>query len=258
MSVLMALILLAYTTARFINIPIQSFNIDFAGVFLPLQINVSTIVSLLVAALAASGIDWLLQDENDPAYKKTYQHWLLPALTAWILSLPLANLPISQLWWIVFFGGGVLLTLIFYAEFVSANIQHRYYSIASITLSIFAYAMFLMLAISLKALEIRLLLSLPAIFIVALLVSIRIQTLRLTQSWLFVTLAAIAFITVQVAAAFHYWPLSAIAFGMALLGVLYAANSFITSLSLGSPPKEAASEPLVALVAFWLLAFILP
>ena len=60
LSVLMAIILLAYTTARFINIPTQSFTIDFAGVFLPLQINFSTLVSVLVAGLAAAGADWLL------------------------------------------------------------------------------------------------------------------------------------------------------------------------------------------------------
>ncbi len=257
LSVVMAVILLAYVSVRFVSIPTQSFTIDFAGLFLPLQFNLNSLVSILVAALAAAGVDWLFQDENFQQDNRA-QHWLLPALTAWIIGLPLANLPLSPLWWLVFIGGGMLLSLIFIAEFISANPKHKYFTLVSTSLGAISFALFLMLAISLRALNLRLILSLPSLFIAAAVISIRIQILRLSFNWTFPPIAAVSFFTMQIAAALHYWPLSALAYGILLLASLFAANSFFTSIAQGMSLREALKEPLFAIGAFSLLAFLMP
>ena len=255
MSLIMAVILIAYAAARFVNVPTQIINIEFAGLFLPLRFNLNTIISIMVAALAAAGTDWLFQDQRVDI-KNTSHHWLLPALTAWIISLPLANLPLSPLWWLVFWGGALLLLLIFLAEFVSEYPEHPYFYFSSILLGALAFAIFLMLAISLRSLELRLILGLPSLFFAALLISLRIQILRIGNAWSFPKIVATAFFCTQIAAALNYWPISALSFGLLTLGFLYASNSLLTSLTQGLELRAAAQEPLIAIAAFASITFI--
>jgi hypothetical protein len=253
----MAVILLAYATARFVRLPVRSFALELPGVYLPLQFNINTVVSALVAGLAATGTEWLLSGHPHLEGRPSYGHWLIPALTAWIISLPLANLPLSPLWWLAFASGALVLTLILQAEYLSVDPTDKRYGLVSLALTALAYGMFLTLAISLKALGVRLLLVLPALTLAAFLISMRVQQLRAGGEWQPLQLLAISFLSVQIAAALHYWPLSAVAYGLALLGLLYGLNSFITAMNQGQEPRAAAREPLIALGVFWLLAAIL-
>ena len=256
LSVLMAVILLAYAIARFVQAPGWSLAINLAGVYLPLQININTVVSVLVAALAASGADWLLRSHPRFGERSSFSHLLLPALTAWVISLPLANLPLSPFWWAAFVGSGLLLLFVLLAEYVSVEREDQFYSLVSLVLSGIAYSLFLILAISLKALTIRLILTMPALAVGTLLISLRVQLLRAAREVQPAHLAAIVFITLQIAAALHYLPLPAVAYGLGLLGLVYALNSFLAAISLGQDARAAAREPLVALGLFWLLAVI--
>jgi hypothetical protein len=256
-SVLMALILLAYATARYVRLPVRTYALELPGVFLPLQFNINTVVSVLVAGLAATGADWLLSSHPEIGQRSRFSHWLIPGLTAWIISLPLANLPPSPLWWLAFASGALVLTLILQAEYVSVDPADARYTLVSLALSALAYGMFLTLAISLKALGVRLLLVLPALATAAFLISMRVQQLRALGEWRPLPMLAASFLTVQIAAALHYWPLSAVAYGLALLGLLYALNSLITAMSQAEDLRTAAREPLIALAIFWLLAAIL-
>jgi len=256
-SVLIAVILLAYASARFVNLPLRTFSLEIAGFFLPLQFNINTVLSILVAAITASGMDWILRGHPKSEEGFNYSHWLLPALTAWVISLPLANLPLSPLWWLAFLIGAILLTLLIIAEYVSVDPNDRYYTLVATALSALAYGMFLTLAISLKALEARLVLSIPALAIAAFLISYRIQLLRSPEKAEGLPLLGVAFISVEFAGALHYWPLTAISYGLALLGLLYAMNNFLFSINDGESAFEAAKEPSAVLIIFWILAALI-
>jgi len=256
LSVLMAVILLAYASARFVNLPVNTVFIEIAGFFLPLQFNINTLISVLVAGLTVTGMDWLLQDHPALSNRPRIIHWLLPGLTAWIISLPLANLPISPLWWIVFFTGALILSLILVAEFISANSEDRLHSFVKLALSAIAYGMFLTLAISLKALGARLVLILPALAVAAYLLSYRVDSLRGSQKKEGMALLGLSLVTIQVAGALHYWPLSATSYGLILLGTLYSLNSFYFAFTEGESISESAKEPSLVLIVFWILAVI--
>lgn len=253
----MAVILLGYAAARFVRLPVRTFAIELPGVYLPLQFNINTVVAVLVAGMAATGTDWLLRGHPKLGERATYSHWLLPALSAWIISLPLASLPLSPLWWAAFVAGALLLVFTFVGEYVSVDAEDPRYEPVSLALSGLAYGMFLTLAISLKGVGARLLLILPALALAAFLVSARVQLLRGDGEWRPLRLVAISFISVQIAAALHYWPLSAVGFGLALLGVLYALNTFLSGIYRGETPRGAATEPITALLIFWALAALL-
>lgn len=256
LSSVMAVILLAYAAARFVQLPVRTLNFEFAGIFLPLELNVNTIASILVAGLTASGADWLLREHPAFGGRSAIRHWVLPAMTAWVLSLPLANLPLGISWWLAFVGTGFLLFAILVAEFNSVSADSRLHSLAISALTALAYGLFLILAISVRGVALRLYLALPAVAAGVFMVSTRVHLLRGTLVWQPLQSVAITFVVIQIAAALHYLPISALGYGLALLGLIYGLNQFAAGLNSGLEIRQAGREGLIPLAVFWALALL--
>lgn len=252
----MALILLAYAAARFIDLPGQTLAIELAGIYLPLLINVNTLVAVLVSALTAAGTDWLLRGDPGLSRKTTKRHWLLPAMTAWILSITLANIEFGLQWFLAFSGSAFLLLAILLAEYSSATKENRFNAIATQALSALTFGLFLILAITIRGLGLRLYLAFPAIALGSFLAATRVQLLLENSEWRPMQMAGIAFIVAQIASALHYLPVSALGYGLILLGLLYALSHFFSALHFGQEPRQAARDPLITLAIFWLLAIL--
>lgn len=243
LSVLAATILLAYALTRFIDLPAREIAVQLPGVYLAYQINVRTIVALLAAGLTASGADWMLQEHPALKNKGTFEHWLLPALTAWVIGLPLYQLPNGPLWWAGFLIGGVLLMAVLVAEYITVDPDDVRQPAAAAGLTAVSFALFLALAIALRFAGIRLFLIVPALGLAAGLVSLRTLHLRLHGRWAFIEAGIITLITGQIAAALHYLPLAPVPFGLALLGPAYALTSLIANLAEEEPLQQAIIEP---------------
>ena len=254
-SVLAATILLAYTFAGLINIPVSQITTQLPGIYLEIEINTQTIVSFLVACLAASGTDWLLREHPSSQNHPMGPHLLLPALTAWVIGLPLQQKALGFFWWIGIFLGGGTLILVLIAEFTVLDPDDSNYSLATVGLTIVAYALYFLLAVTLKASLFRLYLLVPALTIVVFFVNLRILHLRLRGKWAFQEAGISALIMAQVTIATFYLPLTPISFGLILLGFAYGLTSMFANLGDGKTWKEAIPEPLVVLAIFWFLAF---
>lgn len=251
LSVLAATVLLAYASVRLVVLPPSQFNYQLPGFFLTIEISAATLITLLAAGLMATGADLLLRDHPLLKGKSTLQHWLLPALTAWVIGVPLYRLPLSLVWLAGFAVGGALLMLVLIAEYISVDTQDQRYPLASAGLTAVSFALLLMLTIAMRSVGLRLFFILPAVTFAFSLVCLRTLHLRLRGRWLFIETAALALIVAQLTAAFHYLPLSPIAYGLALLGPAYALTSLIASLSEGVPLRQSILEPGLALVAMW-------
>jgi hypothetical protein len=252
-SVLIAMILLAYATAQFVNLPGRTLSLEFAGIYLPLQFNVNTLVALAVAGMTASGTDWLLRDHPRLRNRSTFQHWLLPGLTAWVISVPLNNLPVNPMWWLMFAAGGLLLLLALIAEYIVVDPEDARHQPAAGVLTALSYALFLILTISFRSVGLRLLLMMPPLGLAAGLISLRTIHLRLNR-WQFPQALVVIFIISQLAAALHYLPFSPIAFSLALLGTAYALTNLLINIAQEQDLRQAISEPTIILIAFWSLA----
>ncbi len=255
LSVLAATILLAYTLTNFVNLPERVVSFQLPGIFLVYSFNVRTLVVLIAAGLTASGTDWLLRDH--PALKggSTIEHLLLPALTAWVIGIPLFQLPFGLAWWAVFAMGGALLILVLVAEYIVVDPEDVRHAIASAGLTAVSYALYLILAIAMRSSGVRLFLFLPALTLAAALVSLRTLHLRLLGRWKIWEALVIAVVVGQITAALQYWPLSPVAFGLGVLGPAYALTSLIGGLEEGEPLRQAAIEPLVVIAVAWGAAF---
>jgi len=245
------MILLAYATSRFVDIPLRELGLQLPGFYLAIELNIHTVIAFLVAGLTATGADILLRDHPALGDKGTFDHWLLPALTAWTLGIPLNQLPIGPQWLMSFAIGGALLMLVLVAEYISVDPDDERYPLASAGLTAVSFALFLILTITLQSAGLRLYIILPTLVLAAGLVSLRTLHLRLTGRWLYLPTLAITLIIAGIIGALHYWPLSPITFGLAILGPTYSLTSLIGSLSEGQPLRRAIVEPVVVLFAVW-------
>jgi hypothetical protein len=254
LSLLAATILLAYAVGRFIRLPALDLGVQLPGFYLAFTFNVQMLVSIIVAGLTATGTDWLLRDHPAMRRGRMPEHWMLPALIAWAIGLPLFQMPLSPLWWIGFAFGGAVLILVLVAEYIVVDPDDTRRPAAAAGLTAVSFALYLVLAAALRFAGQRLFLILPAIAIASFLVSLRTLRLRLPERWAFVEAGLAALFTVQLAAALHYWPITPVTYGLALLGPGYALTNFLGNLAAGEPPRQAAVEPAVLLGLIWAAA----
>ena len=259
LSTLSATILLAYALAHFINLPTWEPGVQLPGFYLSAKLNIQTLTTFLVAGLTAAGADWLLREH--PALvgrrHRTFEHWLVPTLTALVIGIPLAQLPLGPIWWIGFALGGALIVLVLIAEYIVVDQEDVRQPPAAAVLTAVSFALYLILAAGLRFAGSRLYLLVPALALAAGLVSLRALRLRLRGPWYFMEAGLVALITTQIAAALHYWPISPVAFGLALLGPAYALTHLMGNLAEGEPIRQAVTEPVVVLILIWVAALLI-
>lgn len=256
LSVLIATILLAYVTARIVDLPSRIISINFGGIFLPIQLTANTLITLIVAGMTASGMDWLLRGHPGMEEKSTTEHWIFPALTAWILSVPLSNLPFIPVWWGIFSAAGIILLIVFSAEYIVADPTDSRHPAAAAGLIALSFALFLILVVSIRSIGFRLLLLLPSIGFAAGFVSLRAIHLRNPDRWHYSQAATTTLIVTQLSAALHYLPVSPISFGLTLLGPIYAISNYYGNKASNSSQSRGLYDPIIILITLWVLAII--
>ncbi len=257
LSVLVAIILLAFALAQVVETQHYSLTFDILGIRIPLPFNLTIAATLLATGLTASGMDWLLRGHPHFEKKNTLQHWLLPALTTFVIGIPLYSLQSGSAWWFSFALGGVLLLLVFLAEYIVLDPSDVRYPAASAGLTALSFALFLTLTSGLSFIGTRLVLIVLVVFLAATMVALRALHLRLAEHWELAWSAGIGLICTQLAIALHYWPLGPIQFGLALLGPLYALTGLAINLGDGMSIRQAALEALIVLALFWTATWLL-
>jgi hypothetical protein len=247
-SILTAIVLLAFALTRLVSAPPLQLTIPLAGVYVTLSFNLNTMIVLLAAGLTAAGMDWLLRTHPSLEKGETREHWLLPTLTVLVIGIALYTLPQTIIWWLGFGLGAAILLLVFFAEFVVVDPIDSRYPFATAVLTVLAFIIFLILAVALKATNVRLFLLAPALFVGGGLVALRTLHLRLNERWELTWAIGIGLVTIQLGAALYYMPLTPVRFGLGLLGPVYALTSLAVSLAEGIPPRQAILEPAVMLV----------
>ena len=255
LSVLTATLLLAYTLTRFVDLPGWVLAAHPLGILISIHINVQTIIPLLVAGIMAAGTSWLLSDH--PALQGAgwprpgLEHWLLPAVVAWVIGIPLSQSPASYQWVLGLFTAGGLLALILTAEYIAIDPEDLRHPVAEAGLTAVSFAAYLVLAIVLRAAETRLYLILPGLALTAGVVSLRTWHLRLGGEWALIEASLVVVITGQIAAALHYWPLPALSYGLAMLGPAYAMTTMVSNMAEGATFRQALASPLAILAITW-------
>ncbi len=165
LSIISSVIILAYALVPFVQIPTQTLAIQLPFAVFDFSFDFATIVSILVAILAALGSDWLIQSHPNRKDYSLIRHGLTPALTAWAIGVPLSFLEVGIEWWVVVGLGGLLLVFVLVAEYLVVDTNSPSHTPASLGLTVISFALFLVLAIALQASGVRLFLIFPALTI---------------------------------------------------------------------------------------------
>lgn len=255
-GVIAASVLLCYALTHLVTGPGLTLAVQLPGFYFAYALTMGTAMTLMAAGLTASGMDWLLR--GHPSWQRggTLEHWLLPALTAFIVGVLLDILPSGPAWWIGFAAGAVILVLVLLAEYVAVDPGAPLYAVASAGLIALSYALFLLFVIALRIGGARLFLLVPAVFLASSLVALRTLHLRLSGRWELPWGLGIGLVSAQLSAGLHYWPLSSLQFGLILLGPLYALTALASSLGEEIPVRSSLAEPGIILVGVWITAAI--
>jgi hypothetical protein len=214
-------------------------------------------MTILAAALAATGMDWLTRDHPALGQKSNIEHLMLPTLTTFVVGAPLALLSSGTAWWVSFAFSGILLFSVFLAEYITIDQSAPSYGFARIGLTALAYALFLILVTSLRFSGARMFVLVPITLVGAALISLRILHLDGTDRWDFPWAIGIGIVCAQISAGLHYWPLTPIQFGLALTGPLYALTMLSSSLTENIPIRRAVIGPAVIVGFAWISAVFL-
>lgn len=247
-SVVVATILLAYGLGQIIAAPQAPQNISIGGFLVPLSLNYSTLITFAVAAITASGTDWILRDHPNLGEKSTIPHLFLPAIAAWAQNVILNNMPNSPFKWVVFLAGGVFLFAVILSEYIVIFPEDYRRLIAISLLTALSYGLFLALTVSLESADQRLIISIPAIALGAGILSMRVLQLQTRLEWPLLQAAACLLVTAQIAAALHYLPITPLSHGLFLFAVLYFTINFNTNLIAENPIRQAVIESIVPLI----------
>jgi hypothetical protein len=251
LGVLIASVLLAYALTRLVQSPRFTVTLTLPGFYFAFPLTLSTAMTLMAAGLTATGMDWLIRSHPSLGAKTTIEHLMLPTLTTFIIGAPLSILSEGPTWWIGFGIGAALLVAVFLAEYVVLEPSAPYYALARAGLTALSYALFLILTTALRFSGARLFLLIPAVFISAGLIGLRILYLDGSDRWDFPWAAGIGLVCAQVSAGLHYWPLSPLQFGLALTGPLYALTMLSINIAENIPLRRAMLGPGIIVGLAW-------
>lgn len=257
LGVLTASVLLTFVLTRLIESPSLTLTLSLPGFYFAFPLTLAAFMTLFAAALAAAGMDWLTRGHPALGEKSPREHLMLPTLTTLVIGATLALFAGSPVWWTAFLFGAALLAAVYLAEYVTINPSAPSYAVARAGLTALAYALFLILVASLRISGARLFLLVPAIFLVAGLISLRILHLDGTDRWDFPWAIGIGLVCAQIGAGLHYWALTPVQFGLALTGPLYALTVLSTSIAENIPLRRAAVGPAIIVSLAWVVAVFL-
>jgi hypothetical protein len=257
LSIVTAMVLLAYSSAAFVRIPQNSISFQIPGFLFEAKINFFTIISMVVAGISAAGSDWVISGHPNLGEGQRWHHWILPALTALVIGVPLNSIQVSAAWWVIFAMGAVLFVIVLASEYISVDMQNTLYPLAIVSLTVVSLAMFLVLTIAVRGAGLRLYAVVSAIVPAIALVSARILNLRLMGKWLIPWIAGISLIVGQLALCLFYFPIKPITFGLILLGAAYALISLVANMEERNEGIKMWVEPTLAFLIFFVLSFVL-
>jgi hypothetical protein len=248
-----ATVLLCFALTHLASGPGLTMTAQLPGFYFAYSLTLGTAMTMIAAGLTASGMEWLLHGHPALGGRSTLEQWLLPSLTAFIIGVLLGILP-GGAWWIGFGAGAGILLAVLVAEYIAVDPAAPTYTLASAGLIALSNAIFLLFVVALQIAGARLFVIMPATFLAGALVSLRALHLRLGGHWDLPWAIGIGLVCTQLAAGLHYWPLSALQFGLILLGPVYALTALASSLAEDVPVRSALAEPGIILAGLWAVA----
>ena len=222
LSVLTALIVLAYALARFLDLPARAITATLFGSALGFELSGAALMLLLVAALISTGSDALIR--SHPCYggrsgAGSLIHWILPGATALVLGAALDRLPSGPLWLVGLGATALAVLAVLVAEYLVVNPEEPARDAATVGLTALGYVLAVDLSALLASLRARAAITASVGGVVAAAIAWRLFTLNGAEpARAALPGGIVGVIAAEVTWALSYWRISPI--GAALLTVI--------------------------------------
>ena len=250
LSTLTALVILSYALIRIVVLPIFSVDLTFAGLIFEFEVDTRLIMLTLAAALTVAGADWLLR--SHPALKpgdRTFEHWIVPGLTALAAGIILTRLPEGPALWIGLALGATLLMAVLLTEFLVHDPADPRHDLAAVVLRTLAYLLLAGILFTMHAVDLRSVYRVPLSMAVVTVISWRLLQLPTSaDGQAFVFALIVGGTSAQLVWALHYWPLPSFRFALIVGLFVYISNGLMETLCAGEMSRARLVE--LASVAF--------
>jgi hypothetical protein len=183
LSTLTALVILSYALIRIVVLPIFSAELAFAGLIFEFKVDTRLIMLTLAAALTVAGADWLLR--SHPSLKsgeRTFEHWIVPGLTALAAGIILTRLPEGPALWVGLVVGAALLMAVLLAEFIIHDPTDPRHDLAALVLRTLAYLLLVGILFTMHAVDLRSVYRVPLSLVVIAVISWRLLQLSTSNA----------------------------------------------------------------------------
>ncbi len=181
LSVLTAVIVLAYALTRVIDLPSRAVRTTLFGSALGIELNGQLLMLVLVAALISAGADTLVRSHprlaGQPRHT-TVIHWILPGASALVLGAALNLAPNGLIWWLGLAVSAVVLIVVLVAEYVVVDRDDEAWDVAALGLTALSYGLALVLFALLRSLSARAVISASVAGLVAGSLALRLFVLK--------------------------------------------------------------------------------
>lgn len=263
LSVLTAVILLAYALTRFIEFPSRSVGVSLFGSPLAIQLNGRLLLLLLVAALVSTGSDALFRGHpflRERPGTVTAVHWILPGLSALLLGGMLNRAPEGLVWWVGLATSALVLMAVLVAEYFVLDPNDARHDAAKLGLVALSYALAIAVFGLLRATGLRAALSATTAGLAAALIGLRLfllHGLSLADTWKMAL--ALGLSLAEMSWAGNYTRFSPVGTGLILVVPLYLGVGLTHEhLSSGIRTRTLVEYGLVVLMYLAVAAWLSP
>lgn len=246
LSIITAVILLAYALARFVELPSRQISAILFGSSIGIEIDGQVILLLMVAALISTGSDTLIR--SHPKFTASFPfaaalHWVLPGATALSLGLLLNLAPQGPVWWLGLVISALLLVLVLVVEFIVVDPGDRNFRAATFSLTALSYIVALAIFGWLRYTGTRTALSGTSTAALAAVLALRLFILNgasFPRSVIFA--AVVGLVCGEAMWGLNYWRVTPVGAGVLALVLFYALHGLAQQHLLGQLTRRVVVE----------------
>lgn len=213
LSTLTGIVMLVFLLGALTDRILTAFDLNLGGFSLSFTIHSLELLIILTAGIAVLGFYHILRMGLGVSGRQCVLYLILPFAVVLTIGFALRNMSGMKSVCVALALGGALLYLVLYFEYNACDPGFAGTPIAVAVLSGLCYAVFLLFVMALRATVSRLIISLPAVFLLGTVISMKLYSFALIRSSVPLTAAVTGIVMTFAAAGLHYWPIDVISYG---------------------------------------------
>ena len=203
------------------------FEINLFGFSVGWGLNAMELLIPMAAVLVDLGMYYALKTYLSVERERINYHLFLPFAVTLTIGFTLRGMSGGLTGWALLFVTGLLLYLVLIFEYIACDPASVQRPVAIMVLDGLCYAVFLLFIIALRAYVPRLVISLPAIFLLCFVISLKIYSFYVIRWDLFLLAGLTAMVMCFAGTGLHYWPVNIVTYGAMMFVWYYTFTNFV-------------------------------